>query len=115
MSRDEIQEISFQMVLHAGNARSLFIESLRLLISGNDNAEAKKKYDEGAAELVEAHKQESLFMAKYGNHEEVEMDIFLVHANDHLSMATTMQELCCELKPLIETVNSIKDKVEAAN
>lgn len=35
MEQTEVQEISFQMILFAGDARSLFIESLRGMIAGN--------------------------------------------------------------------------------
>ncbi|WP_302558390.1 PTS lactose/cellobiose transporter subunit IIA [Holdemania filiformis] len=108
MEQTEVQEISFQMILFAGDARSLFIESLRGMIAGNYQL-AQEKYDQGVENLIKAHQAEADFISSYASGKEANLDIFLVHANDHLTMAMVMQELCDELKPLIETVNILKE------
>ncbi len=108
MEQQQIQDISFQMVLHAGNAKQLFIESLREMILGNEDA-AAAKYEEGIVALTKAHEYEAAYMARYARGEEDQnVDIFLVHANDHLAMALTMQDICNEFKPLIRTINQLK-------
>jgi PTS system cellobiose-specific IIA component len=107
MDKSQIQEISFQMVVAAGNAKQLFIESIRALLADNEKV-AAAKYEEGLSALHEAHKLEAGFMVQYARGElDIDLDIFFMHANDHLAMALTMQDICREFSPLIKLVKGL--------
>lgn len=99
-------EVSFQLVLHAGNSRNYSIEALRCLMA-NDAEGAEENMKLAEDELTASHALEAQLLQRYAGGEKVDMDIFLVHANDHLTMAIMMQELVNELRPLIEKVSSI--------
>lgn len=100
------------MILYAGNAKQNFIEAFRAVMKG-EGEKAEALYEQGIEELNEAHKYEAEFMTMYAqNKEEVEMDLLLVHANDHLSMALVMQDFYKELKPMAEAMNQLMSRTE---
>lgn len=112
MELTKVQEICFQMILYAGNARQNFIEAFRAVMKGKEE-EAEALYEQGIEELNKAHRYEAEFMTMYAqNREDLEMDLLLVHANDHLSMALVMQDFYKELKPMAQAVNQLKSQAE---
>ena len=79
-------EAAFQLITHAGNARSsalMAVEAAREF----DFAEAAKNMKEAADAMYEAHHiQTALVQQEAGGHP-VPLNVILVHAQDHLTMA----------------------------
>ena len=106
-----IQEKCFQMILCAGDAKALFSEAIQASINGDKNS-SDRLYQEGVEKLNEAHSHEASMIASYGqNPTAVPADLLLIHANDHLSMALSMQELCNQSLPIIDTVCELNKTV----
>ena len=106
-----VQSNCFETILAAGDAKAYFAEAIQNLIA-NDPSAYETAYNEGIERMNEAHRFEAELMQMYGTDpSSVPADLLVIHANDHLSMALTMQELCDQLKPVIETVNELKAKL----
>ncbi len=107
-----IQELCLQMIILAGDAKASFGEAIKAATAGNEERYLEL-YEAGVSSLNEAHTQEAKLMAMYGKDAtSVPIDLIMVHANDHLTMALSMQEVCDQIFPLIKTVNQLKSILE---
>ena len=87
MNNQEMYEIAFQIIVHAGESRSLSTEAM----------DAAEKYDfEKAEELLEKANEEFLachqiqtdMLTSEANGEKNEINVIFIHAQDHLTTAT---------------------------
>jgi cellobiose PTS system EIIA component len=91
-----LEEISFQIILHAGNARSSAMEAIQ-------GAKAKQfdvaadKMKEAEKEINEAHHYQTKLLQKEASGEGENPTILLIHAQDHLMNSLTVKELAQEI------------------
>ncbi len=79
----ELEEIVFNLVLHAGNARAKAYEALDAAEEGNFE-EAEKLLDDADEEFVEGHKyQNMLIQGKVSE----QPNFLVIHSQDHLMTA----------------------------
>lgn len=91
-----LEEISFHIILHAGNARSSAMEALQAAKKKQfDQAELKMK--EAESEVHQAHRYQTKLLQKEASGEGQSPTILLVHAQDHLMNAMTVKELAQEI------------------
>jgi cellobiose PTS system EIIA component len=90
-----LEGISFQLILHAGNARSSSMEAIQLAKTG-EFEEAAKKIAEADQSFLEAHHAQTSLLTKEANGESQALSILLVHAQDHLMTAMTVKEMAQE-------------------
>lgn len=101
---DEIEEtsqqaISFGIIATAGQGRSLAFEALKAAKEGDFD----KAYDllkQSQETGVKAHDEQMSLLTKEASGEHVPVDIFLVHAQDHLMTSMLAQELIKEIVDL---------------
>lgn len=99
----DIETIAMELVGNAGEARSLAFEAL---------AQAKNKNFEKAKELLEESKQASLkahhiqtdLICQEADGNKVEIDLLMVHAQDHLMTSILARELITEIISLYEKI-----------
>lgn len=91
-----IEQTSFQIILHSGNARSSLIEAIRLAREDHFQ-EAEEKVLEAKKELNEAHHVQTGLIQGEAQGEKSEFSILLVHAQDHLMNSITVKELAEEI------------------
>ncbi|WP_096186982.1 PTS lactose/cellobiose transporter subunit IIA [Evansella halocellulosilytica] len=91
-----LEEISFQIILHAGNARSSAMEAMQLAQEGQFE-EAKRKIEEADQEFHLAHHSQTDLLQKESSGERVETSILLIHAQDHLMTSMTTKDLAQEI------------------
>lgn len=96
MDKTNNEKLAFELILHAGNAKSKAMEAI-YASREKDFITAQKNLEEAEKELNEAHKSQTAMLVGEANGEKLEMSILLVHALDHLSMATVTLELAEEL------------------
>lgn len=101
MDEQESQEVAFTIILHSGSARSLVHEGLGLMREGKFK-EADGKLNEGEEELVQAHQAQTDLLHKFSNGMTIEIQIIMVHAQDHLMTTMTLLEIAKEMKYLYE-------------
>lgn len=98
---ENMEMVSFQLILHSGNARSSSYEALDQV--KQDHWEAgEKKIKEARAELIIAQKQHAQLLRKMANEEAVAMDLLLVHAEDHIASSQVVVELIDEMIQIYE-------------
>ena len=89
-------EASLELLMHAGNAESDFLAAVEAAREFNFE-EADKLIKSGEKELQEAHSSQFAMLQKEAKGESVEVDIILVHAQDHLSMALSAKSMAEEM------------------
>lgn len=98
------EEVVFQIILYAGNARSMAMEAISLA-KNKDISGAKEKLEAAKAELSEAHKTQIDLIQKESRGEETKITLLLVHAQDHFMNALTVNDFAGEFIDLYEKVD----------
>lgn len=108
-STEEINMLSFNIILHAGNARSFAMEAI-FLAKEAEFAEARQKIEEADKEFVEAHKVQTKLLQQEASGEPVNVSVILVHSQDHLMNAMTVKELANEMIEMYERITKLEEK-----
>lgn len=98
------EQISFQLILHSGNARSCIIQSLRAYKEGN-RGEADALIAQAEDALSAGHDIHFQMIQKESSGEAANFSLLLMHAEDHLMSTLTMKELVKELLGIFKTKN----------
>ncbi|GAA5416496.1 lichenan-specific phosphotransferase enzyme IIA component [Paraliobacillus ryukyuensis] len=91
-----VEEISFEIILHGGNARTLSTEAIQEAKSGNFDL-AEQKLKEANEEMTKAHRPQTDLIQGEMRGETTEIRLLLIHAQDHLMNAMTVFDLAQEL------------------
>lgn len=100
---------AFELILNAGNSKSqslLALEAAREF----DFEEAEKCLKEAEMELRAAHKAQVDMIQSEAQGNPVELNIILVHAQDHLTMAMMAKDFTEEFVGLYKMIKELKDK-----
>lgn len=101
----------FEIILNAGNSESaslMAIEAAREYRFGD----AKKEYEEAVKELHLAHQTQTSLLQDEARGESIEMDILMVHAQDHITMASILKEVANEFINVYEELKELKEEVK---
>ncbi len=90
------EEIAMLLIVHSGDARSLAFQALGEAKKGNFE-EAKKLMNASKEKTLEAHHVQTELLMAEANGEGPEVNILLVHSQDHLMTSMLAQELIQEL------------------
>jgi PTS system cellobiose-specific IIA component len=101
----DIENVSFQIIAHSGEGRSLAFEALKEYRAGNLD-KAKELIKKAKDEITEAHRVQTDLLFKEANGEEIEMNIMLVHAQDHFMTSMLAADL---IEEMIETFEARKE------
>ena len=96
MTPDELIDTSMMLIVHSGDARAAAFHALQEAKAGNYE-EAKKLMAES-----QAHHIQTGLLTDEGNGEGPQVNLLLVHAQDHLMTSMLAQELIAELIELHE-------------
>lgn len=103
METEQIQEIAFKIILHSGDARTRVHEAFQDMRKEEYSA-ANKKLEDSNKNLVKAHQIQTELLQNYANGDNVNMEIIMVHAQDHLMTTMTLREVALEMLLLYEKV-----------
>lgn len=107
MNNQEMYEIAFQIIVHAGESRSL----------SNEAMDAAEKYDfEKAEELLkkandeflECHQIQTDMLTSEANGEKNEINVIFIHAQDHLTMATMAMDNAKRLVTMYKKMKEVE-------
>lgn len=101
MTSEELQVTAFDIIFHSGNARTLIHEAFALL-RAESFTEAEGKLDEANQEILEAHRSQTHLLKEYASGQKIEMEIIMVHAQDHLMTTMTLLEVAKEMRYLYQ-------------
>lgn len=90
------EEISFGLIVSAGQARSLAFEALQAARE-HDFKLAEELMEQSKSAALEAHNQQTALLTRECGGDHLPVDVLLVHAQDHLMCALLAQELISEL------------------
>jgi PTS system cellobiose-specific IIA component len=97
----ELEQLAMALIIHSGNARTCAYEAFELAMAG-DFAGAAAKLKEAAAELSQAHAQQTNLIQDEAQGKGVAPSLLLVHAQDHLMTAVTEVNLIERLIRIVE-------------
>jgi len=103
MQADELQGIAFQIILESGEARNL----IHLAFEQMRNAkflEAEGNLQKGKNAIVRAHNSQADLLQKYASGENFNIDLLLVHSQDHLMTTLTLNEVAFEMLHLYRRI-----------
>ncbi|WP_321384965.1 PTS lactose/cellobiose transporter subunit IIA [uncultured Enterococcus sp.] len=106
-----------QIIVYAGNARSLAMQSIRASKQG-EFSEADRLMAEAEKNLKEAHHTHAKILSVASDEQQqIDLTLFMVHGEDHLMSAVTTIDLAKEftavhgeLKELRECVRLMKEE-----
>ena len=96
MSDINIEEISFQIILHGGDAKSHAMEAIMHAKSG-DFQSAEESIEKANDALKEAHRFQTQLIHQEAQGQKTEIKVLLIHAQDHLMNAITVRDLAKEI------------------
>lgn len=93
---EELVMKCFQIISAVGTARSSFVEAMEAARTG-DFERAEQKMQEGNEFLVSGHTEHTSLVQQEASGNHVEVNLFLVHAEDQLMSAETIKIMANEL------------------
>jgi PTS system cellobiose-specific IIA component len=106
------EEVIFEIILHAGNARAEAYEGLRAAQNG-DFIKAAGHLAAAEAEITAAHRVQTGMLQQEAQGKKLEVSLLVVHAQDHLMTALSEKTLIENMIELHKTVRQLAAKQEA--
>lgn len=105
----EEMDTRFEIILNAGNSES---SSLMAIEAAREYRfdEAKEEYAKATEELQIAHQIQTNLLQKVAMGEDIGIDILMVHAQDHLTMASILKEVSKELINIYQELKKVKEE-----
>lgn len=101
MLKMDLQENTMQLIVAAGNARSFAMEAIGKAKIGNIE-EARELLNKALEEVNNAHKMQTRLIQEEAAGNKIELNLLMVHAQDHLMNAITVKDLASEFIDLYE-------------
>lgn len=105
MTKEELYQLSFQLILHSGNARSLAMEAIYTAKEKNFSS-ALEKITEADSEIIKAHHFQTQLIQAEAEGKDFDIPIILVHAQDHLMTAITLIDIAREIIEIRKEMNN---------
>ncbi|ABR50267.1 phosphotransferase system PTS, lactose/cellobiose-specific IIA subunit [Alkaliphilus metalliredigens QYMF] len=102
------EEVIFQIILHAGNARGEAYDALKAA-KEKDFEKAQKHLEEAEKEAGIAHRAQTEIIQGEINGKKVEMSLLFVHAQDHLMTAIAEKGLIENMMDLYKRVDQLEE------
>lgn len=102
-------EVSFELILNAGNSKSKSLMAIECAREFNFE-EAENLVKEAADDLKSAHKSQTELIQGEARGEKQEINVILIHAQDHLTTAMIMIEQAKEFINVYKILNELKER-----
>ena len=99
MISEEMETIIMNIIVDAGSARSYAMEAIRLA-KENSFDEADESLENANSELAKAHHVQTDLIQQAARGEPIEINLFMVHAQDHIMTAMLAKDLAAEIVEL---------------
>ncbi|MBS5987897.1 hypothetical protein [Clostridium paraputrificum] len=109
-----MNEMNFELILHAGSSKSSIMEAIELARQG-EFKEADYKINEAHKELTDAYKIQKKILNKSSKADNININMLSVHAQDQLNSAQIQIGLGEEIINLYEQVQQIKNYLGIQN
>jgi PTS system cellobiose-specific IIA component len=106
---EERMVVVMGLIMHGGNAKGHAFQAIQLAKEGKFD-EAAEELKLSDAELKEAHDVQTGMLTKEAQGEHTEIDLYMVHGQDHLMNAITFKDMAVELIALMQRVADLEAK-----
>ena len=103
MNKNEIFELSFQIIMNSGDARSMAMEAISQAKNG-EIEKARTMIKDARAEINKAHRHQTSLIQAEANGEKNEISVLLIHSQDHLMNGMTVLDMAEEFIDLYEVI-----------
>jgi len=93
---DEYMNVVMGIIINGGNAKGLAFEAIQKAKAGDFDG-AEKLIQESQEALQEAHATQTDLLTRTAQGESIEVNLYMVHAQDHLMNAITFRDIAKEL------------------
>ena len=100
------ENLIMNLIVDAGTARSYAMDAIRQAKEGNLE-DAKSSLQNADAEMAKAHHAQSDLIQKEAKGEHTEINLFMVHAQDHIMTAILAKDLAREFVELYDSVRKV--------
>ena len=100
---EELQGVAFQVVLESGDARGIIHKAFALMREANFS-EAEAKLEMANDVIIRAHGSQAHLLQKYASGSNFDVDILMVHSQDHLMTTITLKEVAIEMLHLYKKI-----------
>lgn len=98
-------QIVMGIIMAGGNAKAHAVEAITAAKKG-DFTEAEKKLEEANQAIVDAHNTQTEMLTAEARGEHTPIDLYMVHAHDHLMTGITFVDLA---KEIVEVYKKVVD------
>lgn len=105
---------AFQIIMNAGNSKSAALMAIEAAKDG-DFAEADERLREAETEMRAAHQTQIDMIQQEAAGNPVDVNIILVHAQDHLTMAILAKDLAEQFVELYRQMSEMKQQMKQGN
>ena len=110
MNYEELSEFAMQIIANSGMSRSASMEAVKFAREG-EFEKCKKSLEEANTFYLEAHKtQTELIVKETGEEEKIVVNLIMVHAQDHLTMALMAKDNAKEMINIYERISKLEEK-----
>lgn len=105
----ENNKLVMNLIINAGDAKSSAMEAI-YAAKKNDFDAAKDKLKEANTKINQAHNSQTNLLTAEANGNHTEINLLMIHAQDHLMTAITFLDLAKELVDVYEVVQNKTEK-----
>jgi len=105
MSNPDMEMIIMNLIVDAGSARSFAMEAIGLAKAG-DWKEAEAAMKNAHEQLAKAHRTQTDLIQQEAKGNHTQINLFMVHAQDHIMTAMLARDLAQEIVELYEKLKS---------
>ena len=105
MDDEKRMQIVMGIIIAGGNAKAHAVEAITAAKKG-DFTEAEKKLEEANQAIVDAHNTQTEMLTAEARGEHTPIDLYMVHAQDHLMTGITFVDLA---KEIVEVYKKVVD------
>lgn len=103
MDDEKRMQIVMGIIMAGGNAKAHAVEAITAAKKG-DFTEAEKKLEEANQAIVDAHNTQTEMLTAEARGEHTPIDLYMVHAQDHLMTGITFVDLAKEIVDVYKKV-----------
>ncbi|RKD32307.1 PTS lactose/cellobiose transporter subunit IIA [Thermohalobacter berrensis] len=108
----DIQSIAMQIIVNAGDAKSSAFKALKYAKEGEFH-KAEKSLKNCKEKILSAHKIQTDMLQKEAGGDNVEVNLLMVHAQDHLMNSILAKDLIEEMVSLYSRLNNNEENSKA--
>lgn len=113
LTSEETQVIAFTIIFHSGSARTEIHNAFKAMRAG-DFETAQQLLEVANEEILKAHQSQTELLQSYASGTSFDMEIIMVHAQDHLMTTMTLREVALEMRHLYQQNHAIMKKLDLA-